>query len=165
MIDFCGSASLKFKRLQLFLGGIASWSAAAQVRPLSPPIASSIWIAGCSVPAPAKRLEQRFLAENKASLWGERSLCASANSRFCRSASLNLNTFNFFCEESRAGLWQAQVRRHWAFRRRFRSAPRGAPCPPSETTGRKISMKTKLHWRENVLYLVQQTVHSVDLQV
>jgi hypothetical protein len=45
------------------------------------------------------------LDENKISLWGERSLCASANSRFCGSASPNFKRLQLFLARHRgAGL-------------------------------------------------------------
>ena len=51
---------------------------------------------------------------------GERSLSGPANSRFCGSASLKLNAFNFFFgEASRAGLLQRRLDGLWPLHRRF----------------------------------------------
>jgi hypothetical protein len=128
---FCGSASLKFECLQLFLARhrelVCCSANSTAFGPLRRPFRSGSQGAPCR---PAKRLEQNSLDENETSFWGERSLCGSANSRFCGSASLKLNAFFFLARHRESWSAAAQVRRPLAPPSPFRSGSQGAPCPP-----------------------------------
>jgi hypothetical protein len=95
--QLCGSASLKFKRLQLFLARHRELVRCSVGSTAFGPLRRRFDLDRRVLrAAPAKRFEQRSLDENETSLWGERSRCGSANSRFCGSASLKFKRLQLF---------------------------------------------------------------------